>query len=71
MNPQQILDLRRRLRLTQDELARLLGFNHRSAVSRLEDGSRDPTPAVLRLLKMLQADPAEVEKKLAKISNSC
>jgi DNA-binding transcriptional regulator YiaG len=53
MSPEQIRQLRERLKMTQEEFARRLGLETRGAVSRLESGSRQPTGPLLALLLLL------------------
>lgn len=63
MTPSRILALREHLQMTQEEFARQLGLSHRSSVCLLEQGTRDPTGPVLRILEMLwQQEFATSEK---------
>ncbi len=56
--------IRSHMGLTQDEFARRIGMQTRSAVCQLEKGHREPKGALLLLL-------IEMEKNLGKCGNSC
>jgi DNA-binding transcriptional regulator YiaG len=65
MTPEQIFQLRKRLDITQTDLARVLGLRHKSQVAHLESGRTPATGPVLRLLSLLASDPGKrILKKL-------
>lgn len=51
MTPAQIREARQSLGLTPPEAARLLGYADRARISEIEHGRRQPSAAVLLLLK--------------------
>ena len=53
--PQEIKALRKRLRLRQDELAEMLGYNRRQSVSDLETGESEVSGSVAVLLDIIDA----------------
>ncbi len=56
MNPRDIRSLRERLQMTQEEFAAKLGLKTRGAVSKLENGAKEPKGPLLVLLQLL-SDP--------------
>lgn len=71
MTPRQIKALRKKLGLTQAELARQLGVN-RAAVNQWEHGKQNPLPMAvkfLRLLEELHERGIDYEKKEATSRN--
>ena len=52
MKPKQITALRKKLGLTQSQLARKLGVN-RAAVCQWEHGSQNPLPMAVRFMELL------------------
>ena len=70
MGKKEIQELRKRLHLTQQELADTLGLAAKGVVSRWERGDRIPGETILRLLRLLNALPnAEAQKLIAKLKN--
>lgn len=69
MKPQEIKELRTSKKLTQQQLAELLGFN-KSAVSSWESGDRNPSGPALKILHQLRdgelvvTELSELELKL-------
>jgi HTH-type transcriptional regulator/antitoxin MqsA len=53
--------IRKRLNLTQESLAKILGFG-KLAFSRYEQGKTRPLDAVVKLLKLIDDDPKLLEK---------
>lgn len=60
---ERIKDLRKRLGYDQDEMATALGFSSYRRISELENGKRDPSAPVARLLDMLEGQAANAGKK--------
>jgi DNA-binding transcriptional regulator YiaG len=52
MKPKQIITLRKKLGLTQSELARKLGVN-RAAVCQWEHGAQKPLPMAVKFMELL------------------
>lgn len=52
--PERLVEIRRRLRLSQDDVARLLGVSYAS-VNRWENGHSGPTGTVLQVYRALDA----------------
>jgi transcriptional regulator with XRE-family HTH domain len=53
MTATQLKEKREKLGLSQDELSRMLGYHHRSSVSRLENGERIITPRIEMAVKTI------------------
>ena len=51
MNPTAIREARKSLGLTQTQFAAVIGYNDKTAVSALEAGTRNPSAAVVRLIR--------------------
>ena len=63
MTPIAIRLLRESLGMTQEDLARYLGFATKGAVSHLEAGRKRPTGPVLRLLEILRDSGGKILQK--------
>lgn len=66
MRPDEIARIRERLRLTQQELADLLGVN-RVAIARWETGARNISEPAARLLRRIHEERAGRQRKTARI----
>lgn len=51
MTPTQIKEARLTLRLTQKQMALMLGYGAKARISELESGARNPSETVLRLMR--------------------
>jgi transcriptional regulator with XRE-family HTH domain len=59
-------------KLTQAELARILGFTHRNVINKIIKGQRQPTANdLLRISAALGKPPAFFSKERKKISKTC
>ena len=58
---EKIKKYRKNLRMTQDELAKLVGYNDRSSIAKIESGNRDvPQSIIIRFAEALGVTPAEL-----------
>jgi transcriptional regulator with XRE-family HTH domain len=51
MTPISIREARKSLGLTQSQFADVIGYNDKTAVSAVETGTRNPSDAVIRLIR--------------------
>lgn len=66
MSAKEVMQLRERLSISQEELADALGLHGRGAISRWETGLRDPSETVRRLVFYLNELPKKEALELLK-----
>lgn len=54
MTPEQILKLRKKLNLSQEEFAEKIGLKGRFWIGRLENGTKKPSKTILLAIKSLK-----------------
>lgn len=69
MSAKEVLKLRQKLEITQEELANALGLHGKEVICRWETGTREPNEALQRLFRYLnEATRAEAERIIKRFS---
>ena len=67
MNGSEFQEMRKKLGLTQEELAKVLGLSGYQAVCNIEIGFRNPSPLVTAVLRVLVHLPERRSKELQEL----